>query len=89
MRIALTAPALAVALVLGTSACGAGTPSISCPAGTVVEYDDDGAECEPDADGDGVDDEESDDSDSHKDKKKNKKSSKQSKPKANKPAKKK
>jgi hypothetical protein len=44
---------------IGAAACnGDGGPS--CPTGYVVEYDDDGYECEPDSDGNGVDDEEDD-----------------------------
>ena len=49
---------LALALVLSPlAACSPGRAP-ACPAGQVAENDDDGWECEPDEDGNGVDDEE-------------------------------
>lgn len=63
MRIRRRFVAAAAAAVLAgggiafTTACEAP----SCPEGTVSEYDDDGYECEPDEDGNGIDDEDQDD----------------------------
>lgn len=48
------------ALVFSAAACNNDGVGFSCPAGQVVEYDDDGYECESDANNNGVDDEEDD-----------------------------
>lgn len=49
---------LALGLAFGVTAC---STEPNCPAGQVAEFDDDGWECEPDANQNGVDDEEEQD----------------------------
>lgn len=49
----------ALSIMVGFAACNGGAGP-TCQPGYVAEYDDDGWECEPDSDGNGVDDEEDD-----------------------------
>lgn len=58
----LVAIAAAAALVGGVTLTACNDTGPACPSGQVAEYDDDGWECEPDEDGDGLDDEGSDSS---------------------------
>lgn len=56
----ITAVLAAATLAGGGVTLTACVDEYRCPQGQVAEYDDDGYECEPDADGNGVDDEEDD-----------------------------
>lgn len=49
--------AAAVALVVTAAGYSCAPAAQTCPAGQVAEWDDDGLECEPDANGNGIDDE--------------------------------
>lgn len=54
----ITAPIVAFLLVFGAAACGNQVQQpLTCGPGLVLEVDDDGQECEPDTNGNGIDDE--------------------------------
>ncbi len=61
MNVRKTGTALVLALGLAFSTVGCGQTELNCPNGYFVEVDEDGRECEPDFNNDGIDDEDQQD----------------------------